>query len=448
MKRYPKYKDSGVPWLGQVPAHWEVKRVRHMAQVMPSNVDKKTVEGEAVVRLCNYTDVYYNERIVMNDDYMAASASDDQIAKFNLRVGDVVITKDSEEPDDIGVPACVYETAPDLVCGYHLAILRPFEPYYGRYLARSVSANASKAHFFVSAKGVTRFALGYHAIADMPLLVPPREEALAISDYIDSKLDEIDSAISSQERMIELLKERRSAIITQAVTKGLDPKAKMKDSGVPWLGQVPAHWEVKRLRHLGALTSSGIDKISKEGEQAVSMINFVDVFNSKTKRLKKGDFELMTTTAPADKASIHQVRRGDILITPSSEESSDIGRSALVDDDFSNTVYSYHLLRFSCTSRNVSPYFLSHVLNSTAALSQLSAVAQGTTRQTLSRGDIKDVCVGLPGIEEQLKIAAFLDQSISSFNHAISSQERMIELLKERRSAIITQAVTGQIDVR
>ena len=217
-----KMKDSGVPWLGLVPAHWGVKRLRHLAQIMPSNVDKKTVEGEAMVKLCNYTDVYYNERIVMNDGYMVASASDDQIAKFNLRVGDVVITKDSEEPDDIGIPACVYETAPDLVCGYHLAILRPFEPYFGRYLSRSVSASASKAHFFVNAKGVTRFALGYHAIADMPLLVPPREEVLAISAYIDRTLSEIDSTISSQEQLIELLKERRSAIITRAITGQID----------------------------------------------------------------------------------------------------------------------------------------------------------------------------------------------------------------------------------
>jgi type I restriction enzyme S subunit len=217
-----KMKDSGVPWLGQVPAHWEVKRLRHLAKVMPSNIDKKTVEGESQVRLCNYTDVYYNERIVLGPDYMVASATDDQISKFNLRIGDVIITKDSEEPDDIGIPACVYETAPDLVCGYHLAILRPFEPALGPFIARSVSSSASKAHFFVSAKGVTRYALGYYAIADMPILLPPSDEALAVAAYINGAVMEIDSAISSQERMIELLKERRSAIITRAVTGQID----------------------------------------------------------------------------------------------------------------------------------------------------------------------------------------------------------------------------------
>jgi len=217
-----KMKDSGVPWLGQVPAHWEVKRLRHLVQIKASNVDKKTVEGEPAVRLCNYTDVYYNERIVMGAEYMEASASEDQIKKLGLKVGDVIITKDSEEPDDIGIPACVYETAPDFVCGYHLALLRPADPALGPFIARSISSVPSKVQFHLSAKGVTRFALGYHGIADMSLMLPPRHEALAICDFLDRSLADMDSAISAQERMIELLKERRSAIITQAVTGQID----------------------------------------------------------------------------------------------------------------------------------------------------------------------------------------------------------------------------------
>ena len=217
-----KMKDSGVPWLGKVPAHWEVKRLRHLVQIKASNVDKKIVEGEPAVRLCNYTDVYYNERIVMGPEYMEASASADQIKKLNLKVGDVIITKDSEEPDDIGIPACVYETAPDLVCGYHLALLRPNKPSSGPFIARAISSLPSKFQFHLSARGVTRFALGYHGIADLLLALPPDQELLAICDFIDKALAAMDSTITSQEQMIELLKERRSAIITQAVTGQID----------------------------------------------------------------------------------------------------------------------------------------------------------------------------------------------------------------------------------
>lgn len=217
-----KMKGSGVLWLGQVPENWNVKRLRHLVRINASNVDKKTVEGEEPVRLCNYTDVYYNEKIVVGADYMAASATREQIKKLCLKVGDVIITKDSEEPDDIGIPAIVYESAPDLVCGYHLALLRPEDARLGPFIGRAIASKFSKAHFHVNAKGVTRFALGYHAIADLPLVLPPREEARAIAVYLDGTLAKIDTAISSQERMIELLKERRSVIITQAVTGQID----------------------------------------------------------------------------------------------------------------------------------------------------------------------------------------------------------------------------------
>jgi type I restriction enzyme S subunit len=217
-----RFKKSGNAWLGHVPTHWQVKRLRHLVRFNASNVDKKTVEGESLVRLCNYTDVYYNERIVLGPEYMVASASLEQIRKLCLRVGDVIITKDSEGPDDIGIPSLVCETAPDLVCGYHLALLRPIDHRLGPFIARSIASRVSKAYFYVNAKGVTRYALGYHAIADLPLVLPPLEEAQAISAYIDKRLSKLDSAIVSQERMIEVLKERRSAIITQAVTGQID----------------------------------------------------------------------------------------------------------------------------------------------------------------------------------------------------------------------------------
>ena len=125
LKPYPAYKDSGVPWLGEVPEHWEVRRQRHVVEMLVSNIDKHTVEGEVPVRLCNYVDVYKNDRITEHLSFMPATASPDEVERFRLRVGDVIITKDSEIWNDIGVPALVEYTASDFVCGYHLAILRP-----------------------------------------------------------------------------------------------------------------------------------------------------------------------------------------------------------------------------------------------------------------------------------------------------------------------------------
>lgn len=133
---YPEYKDSGVPWLGAVPRHWEVTCLKLACDVFPSNVDKKSVEGEKPVRLCNYTDVYYNDVIEPQSTFMDATASDDQIEKFTLRAGDTIITKDSETPDDIARSAYVPSDMPGVVCGYHLSMVRPNRRAHGAFIKR------------------------------------------------------------------------------------------------------------------------------------------------------------------------------------------------------------------------------------------------------------------------------------------------------------------------
>lgn len=132
LKPYPRMKDSGVEWLGEVPEHWEVARLRHAVDMRVSNVDKHTKEGDEPVRLCNYVDVYKNERITGGLPFMQATASTDEVERFRLQPDDVLITKDSESWNDIGVPAFVETSAHDLVCGYHLALLRPGADLQGR----------------------------------------------------------------------------------------------------------------------------------------------------------------------------------------------------------------------------------------------------------------------------------------------------------------------------
>src|ERR1017187_8622662 len=136
LPRYSEYKDSGVEWLGDLPGHWEVKRLKQACHVFPSNVDKKSHDGETSVNLCNYTDVYYNDTITADMEFMAATASTDQIAKFTLRAGDTIITKDSETADDIAIGAYVPADLPGVICGYHLSMVRPLEGTIGVFVKR------------------------------------------------------------------------------------------------------------------------------------------------------------------------------------------------------------------------------------------------------------------------------------------------------------------------
>ena len=247
-KPYPAYKDSGVEWLGEIPAHWEVRRLKTIAAVQLSNVDKKSLEGQESVLLCNYTDVYYNERITADLDFMAATATPEQVRKFSLCMGDVLITKDSESWTDIAVPAVVGEDLEGVLCGYHLAHIRPEPRCYGPFLARAFSAIGPRDQFQIAANGITRFGLGGDAIRTGVFAMPTEPEQRAIAAFLDRETARIDALVAKKERLIELLQEKRTAIITRAVTKGLDPNVPMKDSGVEWLGEIPAHWGAKRLK--------------------------------------------------------------------------------------------------------------------------------------------------------------------------------------------------------
>ena len=236
--RYPRYKASGAEWLGAVPEHWEVMRLKRACRVFPSNVDKKSHEGETPVLLCNYTDVYYNETISAGMGFMAATASADQIAKFTLRAGDTIITKDSETADDIAVAAYVPEDLPGVVCGYHLSMVRPMSDANGAFVKRLFDSVYAKSCFAVRANGLTRVGLGQDELDNVEMPFPPLAEQAQITAFLDRETAKIDGLVAEQRRLMELLTEKRQAVISHAVTQGRDPHAPMKPSGIEWLGDL------------------------------------------------------------------------------------------------------------------------------------------------------------------------------------------------------------------
>ena len=245
-RRYPEYRDSGVASLGEIPEHWEVTRLKTVAEIQLSNVDKKTLTGQIPVRLCNYVDVYYNDKIVGDLDFMSASASEDQVARFTLRKGDVLITKDSETPNDIAVPAVVDEDLPGVVCGYHLAHIRPGATFDGNYLARAFASHGLRDQFRIAANGITRFGLTSGAIGDSFFPLPPLAEQRAIAAFLDRRTGTIDGLLGKKKRLPELLREERqspigrvvhwlveyrSALISAAVTGRIDVRTEYPRTG-------------------------------------------------------------------------------------------------------------------------------------------------------------------------------------------------------------------------
>lgn len=206
-----------------LPSEWEFHRLRHIADVRPSNVDKKSDDSEPSVELCNYTDVYYNNTIDGEISFMEATATRPQISKFELNGGDIMLTKDSESWDDIGVPTYVPQDLPGVLCGYHLYLIRPnpelVHPYY---LYWSLESEILAFQFEQVAKGVTRYGISTYETSVVDIPVPPLHIQTQISRYLDRETSKIDRLCSKMGSEPEILMEKRQALITKAVTGQID----------------------------------------------------------------------------------------------------------------------------------------------------------------------------------------------------------------------------------
>ena len=249
--RHTQWKD--VPGIGTVPASWEVVRLGNVAEVAFSSVDKKTVDGEIPVELCNYTDVFYNRRIRPGMEFMTATASPVERRRWALRKGDVLFTKDSETPDEIGIPAYVTADMPKVLCGYHLGLARPrAELADGAYLAELLRSPRTARQFARIANGVTRFGLTLGATSSLKILLPPLPEQRAIAAVLDA----IDDTIELTEAVIAATKELRRALLHELLTRGV-PGWHSEWRDVPGIGTVPACWDVVRLGDVATLQRGG-----------------------------------------------------------------------------------------------------------------------------------------------------------------------------------------------
>ena len=451
MNPYPCYRNSGIEWLGEVPEHWEVRRLEHVAAYRTSNVNKKTEEGELPVRLCNYTDVYYGDRIRAGEgEFMAATASPGEVERFKLRTGDVLITKDSEDWRDIAVPALVDETADDFVCGYHLGIIRPGPAVDAVFLYRAMQSGAVNRQLQTSASGVTRYGLPNAAVGDALLPLPPLDEQRAIAAYLDRETERIDALVAKKRLLVERLEEYRTALITRTVTRGLPPEAaraagldlspRLKPSGVEWLGEVPEHWEVGKVAlaarriQAGSTPPTANDEYYEDGTvpwfgpsafrvslvlgEPTKLLNEVAICNGVVRRFEAGTVMVVTIGATVGKVGL--------LATPAS--------------------CNQQVTGITFNERMVIPTFAGLQLSLLGDL--LKGIAPAATLPILSQSDIGHLAMLIPPLDEQRAIVAYLDDETELIDALVVRTEAATERLQEYRTALITAAVTGKIDVR
>ena len=434
LRPYTAYKPSGIDWLGDIPKHWDVRRLSNIVDMRVSNVDKHVKDDELPVRLCNYVDVYKNDRITDDVFFLPATASSSEIARFRLRVGDVLITKDSETWNDIGVPALVDYAADDLICGYHLAMLRPLKKVLnGGYLLRLLQEAHLASQFHVSANGVTRYGLSHTAIKSVCLPLPPLAEQRAIVRYLDRADERIQRAISAKERLIELLTEQRNAVIHQAVTRGLDPNVRLKDSGVEWLGDVPEHWDVRRAKYF----YGEVDERSTTGiEELMSVSHITGVTPRKSS---------VTMFLAESNIGYKVCRRGDIAINTMWAYMAALG--VAWQEGIVSPSYGVYRPRSAST---FNPRYVDPLLRTETYKAEYLRRSTGITSSRLRL--YSDQFLGIPLLcppaTEQANIVRYLDKATAAIDAAVANAERQIDLLGEYRTRLIADVVMGQMDVR
>jgi type I restriction enzyme, S subunit len=433
--RYERMKASGVAWLGEVPGHWTVKPLGRVADVRLSNVDKKSVDGQPAVRLCNYVDVYYNDRINSDGTFMEATASEDQVKRFSLQRGDVLLTKDSETPDDIASPAVVSEDLDDVVCGYHLALLRPSSNMDGRFLSRAISASPVCDHFFSSATGVTRFGLSRRDIATAPIPTPPLDEQRTIAAFLDRETARIDALVAAKRRLIALLQEKRAALIARAVTRGLVSEAPTKDSGVAWLGRVPVHWDVKRFRFVASVCEGQVDPEDDEISQMMLVA---------PNHVESGTGRLVLEETAEDQGAIsgkYPVRQGEVVyskIRPA------LNKVWVADRDCMCSADMYPIL---CGAA-ILPAYLAAYMRSPGFLKLMVDESLRVAMPKVNRETLADAPIAVPSVDEQAEIVSEINRAAAKIDAALNLASETVARLTEYRSTLITSAVTGRIDVR
>ena len=435
-KRYERYKDSGVEWIGEIPEHWELRKIKHIGMLSAGGVNKKIEEGEELFKSVHYMDVYRNsgKAIGNDDDYLVVSATQSQAKNCTLRKGDVLFTSSSETPDDIGHAVVISEDLEQTLYGYHLIRLRldrdiPADYSYRKYMFNN---HYIRSYFSSRTQGITRYGLKYDDYKEAVVFIPPISEQKTIANFLDQKTAEIDGLIADKEKLIELLQEKRQAIITEAVTKGLNPNVRMKDSGIEWIGEISEHWNLRRIKYLANIrnikaSDSDIDK---------TYIGLENIESKTGKLLINGDDEqrLIGETA-------NIFKKGDVLFGKLRPY---LAKCIIADFDGRCTS---ELLVLKTTS-HILPEYLRFLMLSHKFIDVVNSSTYGAKMPRVSWEFIGNLKIPLPSIKEQEEIIEYLFKLTGKIDDLITDINTQINKLKEYRQSLIFEAVTGKIDVR
>lgn len=438
---YPDYRDSGVEWLGVVPEHWGVKPLRYLGRFRKGLTITKADLTDTGVPCLNYGEVHSLYTFEVNQDIQALKCVPAEYLETEpsscVGYGDFVFADTSEDLEGVGNFTHVSGSEP-LFAGYHTIIYSLDSDVSSRFLAYCLESFAFRTQLRMRVKGVKVFSVTQEILRGGITWVPTTVEQTQIARFLDHETARIDALIEEQQRLIELLKEKRQAVISHAVTKGLDPTVPMKDSGVEWLGEVPAHWVVSKFGYISSVVRGGSPRPAGDPElfngDYSPWVTVAEI--TKDDEIYLDETESFLTKKGSDQCRVFS--KGTLLLS-NSGATLGVPKILMIDANANDGVVGFENISLD------KEYSYLYLATLTAGLRDRAA---GSGQPNLNTDIVKSIDVPIPPNNEVAEIVAAVKKLRAQFNFLSKEAVEGIRLLQERRSALISAAVTGKIDVR
>jgi len=441
-KAYPEYKDSGVEWLGDIPVDWRARQLKFLC-TYNDEVLTDSVLDDYEIEYVDIGSVSATEGILRTESMSIDNAP--SRAKRIVRDGDVIISTVRTYLEAI---APIDNPPNNLIVSTGFAVIRPNRWLHKGYAAYCLRASGFIKEVVAQSVGVSYPAINASDLVNIKTPEPKYEEQKQIANFLDHETAKIDTLIEKQQQLIKLLKEKRQAVISHAVTKGLNPNAPMKDSSIEWLGEIPAHWEVKKLKHVIKHLESGV---SVNAADVPAQNNEFGILKTSCVYTRTFRVNENKTVVPSEYDRVKcPIREGAIIISRMNTPEL-VGASALVNSNDPNIFLPDRLWQTVFNDKGlINPKFIAYFMMIKGFRNQISLAAEGasSSMQNIAKEDYLSINITFPKIEEQCEVANFIETKISKLDKLILKAEQAIELIKERRTALISAAVTGKIDVR
>jgi len=436
-KRYERYKDLGIEWIGEIPEHWEITKLKYICSESAVYGLNESAENyvEEGVRFIRTTDI--DNKGNLDNSMGGVFLPEEKVKGYILKTGDLLVSRSGSLGTSLYFDEDKYGK-----CSYagYLVKFRANSKNCPKFLFYFSKSNIFYIQIQLALVSSTISNFNGNKYANMILPLPSYYEQKAISNFLDQKTAEIDGLIADKEKLIELLQEKRQAIITEAVTKGLNPNVRLKDSGIEWIGEIPEHWEVTKVKYyydvcLGKMIQSNQEDYSDTLEYYLCAINVtwdgIDISNLK---------EMWFSNEDKKKYSI---KSGDLIVC----EGGDVGRASIWDGRVENCYIqnAVHRVREKKNSLNKYLYYWLYFLKHAG---YIDLICNKATIMHYTYEKFLNTILVIPHLGEQQEIINYLDEKIEEINSLKKEIEQQIQNLKEYRQSLISETVTGKIDVR